>query len=104
MLYTPGSNATLSEQLTAGLLPQPALQASTILAAQKYLMDFAQNMSGSVTIPGEAFSMLGLKRLGSSSVMSMYTGLYVETALVEVRGAAARLPACSFLQLCPSTP
>ena len=85
MLYTAGKNTTLSDQLTAGLLPQPSLQAGSLLAAQQYLTQFAQQVSPK-TVPGEAFALLGLNRLGSSSVMREQAGLYLETSLAGVSG------------------
>lgn len=66
------------------MLPQPVLQASTLLAAQQYLAQFAQEMP-STSIPGEAFALLAMKRLGSSSVMMKAAGLYLEAALAPVR-------------------
>lgn len=84
MLYTQGQNATLSDKLAQGLLPKPVLQASTLLAAQVYLEQHAQQIPGP-SIPGEAFALLGLNRLGSSSVMQEAAGLYLEAAVAPVR-------------------
>jgi hypothetical protein len=84
MLYTRGSNATLSEQLTSGLLQPPAVQASTLLAAQQYLTEFTALQMPATTIPGELFALLGLQRLGTSSIVTEAAGLYLETALASV--------------------
>lgn len=84
LLYASGQNDTLSQNLAEKLLPQPVLQASTLLAAQQYLAQFAQEMP-STSIPGEAFALLAMKRLGSSSVMMKAAGLYLEAALAPVR-------------------
>lgn len=84
MLYAPGPNATLSDQLSAGLLPKPDVQASTLLAAQQYLTELSEQLPN-ITVPGEAFALLGAKRLGSSSAMLGAAGLYLETAFAPVR-------------------
>jgi hypothetical protein len=85
VLYTgeqPGTAAALS----AGLLRGPALSAGDLLSLQSYLEGWAggvgANASGGV-VPGEALSLLGL-RLGSASRIS--AGLFIEPALVPVRG------------------
>jgi len=96
MLYTPGLNATFSDQLSAGLLQQPVMKASTLLAAEQYIASSAKNMSA--TVPGEAFAMLGLNRLGSSSVMLQQAGLYLETALAGVGGGSSTVSGSSSQQ------
>jgi hypothetical protein len=98
LLYSSGQNDTLSQNLAEKLLPQPVLQASTLLAAQQYLSQFAQEMP-STSIPGEAFALLGMKRLGSSSVMMQAAGLYLEAALAPVRSSTSRIRLCS--SMCP---
>lgn len=92
LLCAPAQNDTLSQKLSAGLFPAPSLQASTLLAAQQYLAQYAQQMP-TTSVPGEAFALLGMQRLGSSSVMLEAAGLYLESALVPVRNtpAGARL-------------
>lgn len=85
IVYTPGQNPALSDKLSEGLLPKPDLQANTLLAAQEYLTKAVQELSGGLTVPGEALALLGLKRVGSSSVMKEAAGLYLEAALAPVR-------------------
>jgi hypothetical protein len=73
--------------MTASLLQQPALQASALLAVDAYLRAFTSDIT-TYTLPGEALTMLGLTRLGSTSRLPQQGGLNFETALVGVRRLA----------------
>jgi hypothetical protein len=99
ILYTPGLNPTLADKLSESLLPKPALQANTLLAAQQYLAKAVQELSGDLTVPGEALALLGLKRLGSSSVMKEAAGLYLEAALAPVRVCSCDSSVHAYLQV-----
>lgn len=96
MLYAPGQDTTLSDQLSNSLLPQPILHADALLAAQEYLEQFVQQMPDGQSMPGEALTLLGLKRLGSSSITRDAAELYIEAALAPVRTAVAGHASCMY--------
>lgn len=52
LLYT-GSNSSAAQQLSEGLLPDPAVTASTLLSAQRYLDAFRADLGpGVAAVPG----------------------------------------------------
>jgi hypothetical protein len=52
LLYT-GSNSSAAQQLSEGLLPGPAVTASTLLSAQRYLDGFRADLGpGVAAVPG----------------------------------------------------
>lgn len=59
LLYT-GGNSTAAAELSAGLLPGPALTAASLIAAQRYLEGFQADLgSGAAAVPGGCHTWLG---------------------------------------------
>eukprot|EP00882_Tetradesmus_deserticola_P013381 GHRQ01014206.1.p1 GENE.GHRQ01014206.1~~GHRQ01014206.1.p1 ORF type:complete len:323 (+),score=58.27 GHRQ01014206.1:307-1275(+) len=86
LLYT-GNNETIARTLTQGMLSVPALTPSVLLDAQTYFSSMSadlgqleQQQGPGTLAPGELLSLLGLRRLGTSS--KARGGLYLETALL----------------------
>jgi hypothetical protein len=89
LLYT-GNDAAAARTLSEGMLSSPSLTPSVLLDAQTYLSSLSGDLAqleqqqgvGSVVL-GELLSLMGLRRLGTSSRVK--GGLYLETALMGVR-------------------
>lgn len=87
-LYT-GSNPQLAQNLTKGLVSKPDFRPVHLVAAQKYLTAFNDDMQHSATaVPAELLSLMGF-RLGTSSTIK--AGLYLEPALIGVSCNQAQL-------------